>query len=534
MTAVETPVLIVGGGPVGLSLAIDLSWRDVPCVLIEQGDGSVVHPKVGHISMRTMEFVRRWGLVQEVRNCGFPADYALRMVYCTTMNGHRLCSHEFPSMRDAPTPHYAAEKKQRCPQMWFDPILAAALKRHERAKVLYNHRLLDFEQNDSEVIAHIQGPDKVRDIRSKYLVACDGANSGIRQALGIGMEGNPILSRSIAIYFRSPELLAKTNQGPAERYTFVGPEGTWGNLTAVDGDQFWRLTVYGSSASVDVASFDAAAWVRRCLAREDIGFDILSVLPWRRSQLVAEKYQAGRIFIAGDAAHTMSPTGGFGMNTGIGDAVDLGWKLEASLNGWGGANLLASYESERKPIGRRNADFSAGNYYNLTSIEDCSEIEQPSARGAEKRVEIGAQLKAATLSEYESAGVILGYRYEESPICVPDGAPAPPDLPDQYIPAARPGSRAPHFWLSPDKSVIDLFGRGFVLLRFKPVDTSEFVAAAERQRIPLQVHSISDEQGAALYERNLVLVRPDGHVAWRADCSPEDPSATLSRVTGAH
>lgn len=532
MSAIETPVLIIGGGPVGLSLALDLAWRGIESVLIEQSDGAVVHPKVGHISMRTMEFVRRWGLLDQVRNCGFPEDYVLRMVYCTTMNGYRLCSHEFPSMRDAPTPDYAPEKKQRCPQLWFDPILARALTDYPQARALYRHRLAGVSQDDERVRADVESPEGLVQIRSQYMVACDGANSGVRRDLGIVMEGNPILSRSVAIFFRTPDLLAKTNQDQAERYTFVGPDGTWGNLTAVDAREYWRLTVYGSQAIVDPDSFDATAWVRRCLANDDLAFEILSVLPWRRSQLVAEAYQKGRVFLAGDAAHTMSPTGGFGMNTGIGDAADLAWKLEGTLRGWAGAGLLPSYQSERKPIGHRNVDFSAANYHNLISTDDCSDIEQASGSGTRQR--IGAQIKAATLQEYESAGVILGYRYEKSPICVPDNnTPSPPDRPDEYIPSARPGSRAPHFWLSANKSVLDLFGKGFVLLLFSPSDISAFLNAAARCGLPLTVEQINDEHGAELYENKLVLVRPDGHVAWRGDTAPADIDAIIDKVRGA-
>ena len=228
MDLLDTSVLIVGGGPVGLCVALELGWRGIDSILVEQGDGSVQHPKVGHISVRTMEHARRWGIANRVRNCGFPPDYVLRMVYCTSMNGYRLCSHEYPSMRDAPTPAATPEKKQRCPQLWFDPILAEAVRRYPQAKLRYHTRLIDFAQDRNGVTAQVTGPEGQQSLRARYLVACDGANSEIRQALGIEMEGNPVLSRSVAIYLRAPELLTSTNQGEAERYTFIGPEGMLG------------------------------------------------------------------------------------------------------------------------------------------------------------------------------------------------------------------------------------------------------------------------------------------------------------------
>ena len=206
----DTPVLIVGGGPVGLSLALELAWRGTGCILVEQTDGSVSHPKVGHISVRTMEHARRWGIGQRLRDCGFPPDYVLRMVYCTSMNGYRLCSHEFPSMRNAPTPPETPEKKQRCPQLWFDPILREAARSYANVDLRYRTRLVGFDQDRHGVTARIVGPQGASEIRAQYLAACDGANSDIRRALGIAMQGTSVLSRSVAIYFRAPGLISKT------------------------------------------------------------------------------------------------------------------------------------------------------------------------------------------------------------------------------------------------------------------------------------------------------------------------------------
>ena len=528
----DAPVLIAGGGPVGLCLALELSWRGIRSILVEREDGVPRHPKVGHISVRTMEHIRRWGLVDQLRNCGFPPDYVLRMVYCTSMNGYRLCAHEYPNMREAVTSSVTPEKKQRCPQLWFDPILARAIQEYPLCDIRYHTTLSSFTQDNDGVSAVLVGPSGSQTIRASYLAACDGANSELRKQLGIPMQGLDNLSRSVAIYFRSPVLLGQTNQGEAERYTFIGSDGTWGNLTVVDGNELWRLTIFGSHDKVDLNTFDAAGWIRRCLANDQITFEILSVLPWRRAQLVAERFMLGRTFLVGDAAHTMSPTGGFGMNTGIGDAVDLGWKLEATLRGWGTSGLLASYDAERRPIGARNAQFSAANFHNLVGIKDLEAILDDSERGIAVRDRVGLEMESATRAEYESLGVILGYRYDPSPICIEDGTPEIPDLPDVYTPTARPGSRAPHVWLGANRSTLDFFGRSFVLLCFGQAETDRFVRAAGCRRMPLEVITVDNEEAATLYEFAFVLVRPDGHVSWRANNLPDDCLSLVDRVRG--
>jgi hypothetical protein len=250
--------------------------------------------------------------------------------------------------------------------------------------------------------------------------------------------------------------------------------------------------------------------------------------------VVAEHYSRGRVFLAGDAVHQLSPTGALGMNTGIGDAVDLGWKLAAVLAGWGGPELLASYDSERRPIGLRNVTMTAEFYLahgefsgGIAAIEDDSED------GRQLRHRIGESLTRDVGRMFRTAGLQLGYRYEASSICVPDGTPQSPDDPEKFLPSARPGGRAPHTWLGDGRSILDLFGRGFVLMRFGNADTAAIEQAAMARGVPLSVVDLDEPEAAALYERNLVLVRPDGHVAWRDDALPTDSTALIDRVRGA-
>ncbi len=529
-------MLVVGAGPIGLGTAIELGWRGIDCMVLEQGDGVLDHPKVGFIAVRTMEFCRRWGIVDRVRACGFPDDFKLDVVYCTSMTGHLLEREPYPSQAELEPPTESPEKKQRCPQLWFDPILAKAAGEFDSVELRYHCRLEGFEQDADGVTAQAKDlkTGDALEIRARYLVGCDGMTGSIRRELGIERQGK-VLTYSAGYLLRIPNFFSLHNMGQAERYIFVGRQGAWGNFTVVDGRDLWRLTLIGTDAETNYASMDVAAHVRRALGRDDVQFEILTFKPWRRTELIADRFREGRVFLAGDAAHTMSPTGGFGMNTGIGDSVDIGWKLEATLKGWGGPRLLDSYELERRPVALRNASAATSYFRAWQSATDCGAILEDSEAGKRTRRAVGEHLRSALLGEWESMGVQIGYRYEGSAICVPDGTPSPPDKFMEYIPTTRAGARAPHAWLPDGRSMLDLFGRGFALLRFTPAapNCTALLEAARSRGVPLTVTQIDDPAIAALYERKLVLVRPDGHSAWRADAPPADPLAVIDAIRGA-
>jgi hypothetical protein len=280
---------------------------------------------------------------------------------------------------------------------------------------------------------------------------------------------------------------------------------------------------------------DREALVRRAVGRpievEQVGLSI-----WTRRSAVAERYCKGRVLLAGDAVHQLSPTGALGMNTGIADAVDLGWKLAATLQGWGGPALLDSYDAERRPVGHRNVTMTTGFFRAQDSYGgSLAAIDDDSDEGRSVRERLGEKLVQDVGAMFRTIGLQIGYRYEDSPICIPDGTPEPPDKPEAVIPSARPGMRAPHVWLRDGHSILDLFARDFVLLRFgdDAPDGGALAADAAARRVPLAIATVDEPDAAALYERKLVLVRPDGHVAWRGDALPADAGALIDRVRGA-
>jgi hypothetical protein len=273
--------------------------------------------------------------------------------------------------------------------------------------------------------------------------------------------------------------------------------------------------------------------MRRAMGSDRGDWKVRRVMPWRRSQYTADRFDAGRILLAGDAAHTTSPTGGHGLNTGIGDVSDLGWMLDARLRGWGGQGLLDAYTAERRPVAIRNGTSSTKNYGAWVQAVGRDLVLDDTPDGEAQWRAVGDQMNAMLASEWHSFGVAMGYRYDASPIVIPDGAPATPDEPGEYVQTARPGHRAPHAWLADGRSTIDLFGDGFTLLRLGfGGDVTPLTAAAADRGVPLRVIAVDDPAIARLYERQLVLVRPDGMVAWRADSLPDDLAALLSTVTG--
>jgi 2-polyprenyl-6-methoxyphenol hydroxylase-like FAD-dependent oxidoreductase len=540
---IRTPVLIVGGGPVGLALAGDLAWHNVSSLLLERGAGTVDQPKMDLVGVRTMEFCRRWGLVEAVENSPYPRDYPQDYVWVTALTGYELGREPFPAKDDEAPPVQSPQKRERCPQDMFDPILQKWVRTMPLAQLRYGCEVLEISETEGGVraVALDLETGEVLEVLADYAVGCDGAASKVRAALGQTLDGIPALTYTTNVIFRSEDLDSLHDKGPAYRYIFIGPGGTEATLVAINGADRWRFSIVGTPERQDLSDDEVTRAIVQAVGR-DFDFEVLSVVTWARREMVAKTFGRGRMFVAGDAAHLMSPTGGFGMNTGIGDAVDLAWKLAACHQGWGGEHLLKSYEAERRPVAVRNVTEASGNLGRMLSARSSlppAMVFQPGAEGDAARLEFGSWYTAMMRPEWFTIGIHLGYRYDPSPICVDDGSPAPVDEVMTYEQTARPGSRAPHVWLADGSSTLDLFGRTFVLLRIAAdtetnrTEVGDLIRAAAAAGMPLRLVDVDDPNVAAAYGKALVLVRPDGHVAWRADHVPSDPGAIVDTIRGA-
>ncbi len=535
----KVPVLIIGGGPIGLGLAADLGWRGVKCLLVEKNDGTIYHPRANTENIRTMEFCRRWGVADKVRNSGTPLDFPRTVVIATSLAGYELGRIPRPSHGgQAPLP-YSPERTQRCNQIWFDPILRELAEGFPTAKLRYHCRFETFQQDEDGVTAEVTDlPSGRRErIRAQYLVACCGGQSSVAKTLGIRYSGEPVLDHNVNIMFRVKELWKYHDKGKFTFCFIVGADGTnWGSVVEVNGNDLWRLGVNGFAEPVDPQKIDPHHYIRLAVGAH-IPYELISVNPWTCRSLIADRYGRGRVFLAGDVVHQHSPAGGLGMNTGMEDSIDLSWKLDAVLAGWAGPRLLDSYNAERQPVGRRNVGFATENYHSARASfdEKATAIADPTPEGEAVRQSLGMAIVARRSQIHVFDGVALGYRYDPSPITWPDGSPPLPGMKTEYIANASIGARAPHAWLRDGRSILDLFGRGFVLLRFgaNTADSAGLETAANARGVPLTTLDIAEPEIARLYERRLVLVRPDGHIAWHDDGGAADPAAVIDRVRGA-
>jgi 2-polyprenyl-6-methoxyphenol hydroxylase-like FAD-dependent oxidoreductase len=511
----STGVLIAGAGPVGLALACELGRYGIACTLIEKRDGALAVPKMSAVSARNMEFCRRWGVADAVRAV-WPAEHPGDFIYAETLRGSELARVKRPPIAEWGTLDFTPEGGCQCPQIYFDPILGRHAASLPSVKLRYHTRLDDFTQDTDAVRARVTdlSTGATERIIARYLVGCDGPAGMVRATLGIGLGGQGVVANSVNIFFRSPVLASFHDKGWARIYRLIDATGCWSELISIDGRELWRLTVFDETAAAQAPS---AALTR--MAGGEFPHEIISVAVWERRDFVAERYGEGRVLIAGDAAHECSPTGGLGMHTGLEEAMNLAWKLAAMIEGWGGPGLIASYETERRPVALANVALATATYNVIRGIPGLGELSQ--------HLEWRVALPRMSPTEQQK----MEYAYDSSPMCVADTA-APR--------SARPGTRAPHAWLDRSFgahcSTLDLFGKGFTLLAFGKDDSrreaAAFAEAARARGVPLHVAAIADDAVAALYGRTLVLVRPDGHVAWRGDHAP-DAGAVLDQVRGA-
>jgi 2-polyprenyl-6-methoxyphenol hydroxylase-like FAD-dependent oxidoreductase len=517
MGSVETEVLVVGAGPVGLTLAIALGQAGVRCTLVERKPAPQFLPKMERCNARTMEIFRRMGLAAKVRAAGLRADAPMDVWLIQAMNQAPLLHLPYPSVDAARREIDACtdgslplEPYQLISQYTLEPLLKAEAEK--LVNVRYGCEFLSFEQDDLGVTAQLKGEK----IRSHYLVACDGGGSIVRQQLGIALEGEGDLLRLRQALYRCDELFERIPIGPGpgrgRHYHVADGQATF--LIMQDSTRHWTLHAVVESDADMARQFEKAVGA-------PVKYEMLYVGEWKQNLLLAERYRSRRVFLAGDAVHLVIPTGGLGMNSGVGDAVDLAWKLAGALRGWGGPRLLDSYEIERRQVGERNVAASryasAGRrkwrslWRNLDELVATARVEQPKSN--------------------EMLGAELGYRYSGSPLIVEEPG-GPVDDFRKYVPTTWPGARLPHVWLQGQVALQDRLGHGYTLLRFSGKDTSALEKAMQARGAPFEVLDVPDAAARDLYGFDLILLRPDLHVAWRGNRVPEAPARLAARVTG--
>jgi 2-polyprenyl-6-methoxyphenol hydroxylase-like FAD-dependent oxidoreductase len=527
-----TAVLVAGAGPAGLALAVELGIRGVSCTVIEPRLRTRLVPRAKLANVRTMEHMRRWGIAQELRRATpLPADFSTDIAFVTSVLGHEITRFSNVFFTRPERDDRFAESAQQAPQYVLEPVLRRRAEQLPCVTFVDGWRVECLTETDDgvEVVARDDEANERR-FRARYLVGCDGAGSTVREGLGIEMVGRRGIARNYGVVFRAPQLNGMLRVAPALHFWTVNAV-TPSYMGPADRDGLWWLQATAIDPAIDMDRLVPAEVVRGAVGAP-IDLEIVNVDPWEAHALAAERVRQGRVFLAGDAAHLHSPMGAHGMNQGVGDAVDLGWKLAAVIDGWASDALLDSYEAERQPLHARVVEEATLNYGALANQYVVPGLDADGPDGERLRAAIAERIQKEKRREFFSLGLVLGHVYEGSPVVVPDGAsPCEPQV-ESFTPLARPGARAPHAWLADGSSLFDKLGMGLTLLRLAAdADTSAIEAAAAQRGIPLRVVAVDDRSVQELYGGALALIRPDQVLVWRGD-APTEPGEILDVVTG--
>lgn len=542
----NTDILIAGGGPVGLTMALELARFGVRAILINDGVETALHPKANAINARTMEHFRRHGIGPRLRAAALPGDHPTDVCYVTRLTGREIARVNMPSSRDAvaearagASPYDCAEPPHRCSQVYLEPILRDAVAARPGIDLRFGYRLESFRQDAGGVVVTVRNleTDTTYDVTARHLVGADGGKSSVRRQLGIRYEGEGGVQRRMmggammATLFEARDRTAWLTIDPAWQYWVIAAD-LRALLVSVDGaDKFVLLTRIPDGTDPD--DVDDLALLATAAGRP-VEADIILRQPWTAGHaLLAESYGGDGVWLVGDAAHLFTPTGGLGMNTGVDDAVNLAWKLAGDVQGWGGGQLLATYAEDRRPVGARNLEFARGFAESVGTFAVDPAIETDTPEGAAERERLGNHLGDHGRREFLIPGIALGVRYTGSRLVTDDGTEAVPDDPHHYVATAKPGHRAPHVWRADGMALCDHFADGFTLLRTNAeIDAGPLVSAAKHVGMPLAVLDVEEAAVRERYDAALVLIFPDGHVAWRGNACPVDARAVIDGARG--
>ncbi len=517
----------------GLTLAIDLGRRGVRCTLLEQKAAPQFLPKMERCNARTMEIYRRMGIAQKIREAGFPAGAPMDVFIITSLIEPPLLHLPYPSVEKAQAEIAACndatlplEPYQLISQYTLEPLLKSVAESLPHVDVRYGCEFVAFDQDSGGVTARVKTGGRDLEIKAHYLVGCDGGNSAVRRQLGIKLQGEANLMQFRQALYRCDDLFERIPIGKGRHYHVADGQATF--LIVQDSTRHFTLH------SVADSDAEMATMFEKTVAMP-VNYEMLSVGQWKQNLLLADSYGQGRIYLAGDAVHLVIPTGGLGMNSGVGDAVDLSWKLAGTLQGWGGPGLLASYGIERRQIGARNVDASrhASRGRRAWRAAYRPNIRDRTPEGAETRANLTRIADVEQRKSNEMIGAELGYRYRSSPIIWPEPGEGPEDNFMKYVPTTWPGARLPHLWLADGTALHDRVGDGYTLLRLAgtPADAMPLERAFTALGAPLAVLDIEEERLRDLYGYDLFLLRPDLHVVWRGN-RIDEPARLAAIATG--
>ena len=546
----DTDVLIVGAGPVGMTLALCLAQRQVRCTVVEmKAADAPTEVKCNHISARSMEVFRRLGVAHDLRASGLPDDYPHDVSYRTSTVGQEITRIHIPGRRTRLTDHSGPdgwwptpEPPHRLNQRYIEPILASHVQRQANIQCRYRHQVVEIEQDAdvARVRCKLLADGSTVTLRARYVVGCDGGRSLVRKSIGAQLVGDEVVQRVQSTCIRAPGLMANLKAPPAWAMFTVNPRRS-GNVYAIDGRETWLIHNYLRDHESDFESVDRDWAIRTILGvGPEFQYEMLSKEDWIGRRLVADKLRQGRVFIAGDAAHLWVPYAGYGMNAGIADAENLAWHLSAQFEGWADPRALDAYERERHPITEQVSHFAMNHAHAMSQRRRAipSDIEEESVAGEASRQRFGQDLYELNVQQYCCAGLNFGYYYDDSPLIVYDADTAPAYTMGSFTPSTVPGCRAPHTWLSEGVSLLDALGHGYTLLCSPRADAEGAAIlqqAMQSAGVPLQVLAgDAVAEWPTEYRHAWHLIRQDSHVVWRGDqITPDLARAVVGRLRGA-